>query len=134
MNAQEAESFLRTHRQAVLVTIGRQGRPQTSNVLAVHEGDRFLVSTSERTAKYRNMARDPRVTVHVLGDTFWQWLAVEGTATFTHMPEALPGLREYYEAATGGPHPDWDEYDRAMATEQRVLCSITIDRVYPLGE
>jgi PPOX class probable F420-dependent enzyme len=132
MNRQQAEDFIKTHKSAVLATIGKDGRPQTSNVLTTfHEGG-LLLSTTENTAKYRNLQRDPRVTVHVLGDNFWQWLAVEGTVTFTHMPDALPRLRTYYESATGGPHSNWAEYDEAMEKERRVLGTISIDRMYPL--
>lgn len=31
------------------------------------------------------------------------------------------------EAASGGPHPDWADYDGAMAEDRRVLLSITVD-------
>jgi len=131
MNRSEAEEFLQQHRQAILATIRKDGRPQLSNVLAVYRGGKLLVSTSTTRAKYRNLARDPRATALVLGDNFWQYLVVNGTATFTHLPEARLPLREYYEAASGGPHPDWEEYDRAMEAEKRVLVSISVDSTYP---
>jgi hypothetical protein len=44
------------------------------------------------------------------------------------MPEALPMLRAYYEAASG-PHPSWDEYDEAMRKDRRVLAELSIDHV-----
>jgi PPOX class probable F420-dependent enzyme len=131
MNRSEAEEFLRQHSQAILATIRKDGRPQLSNVLAVYRDGKLLVSTSTDRAKYWNLARDPRATVLVLGDNFWQYLVVNGTASFTHLPEARLPLREYYEAASGGPHPDWEEYDRAMVAEKRVLVSISVDSTYP---
>jgi PPOX class probable F420-dependent enzyme len=133
MNRAEADEFLRTHRQAVLATIKEDGRPHLTNVLAVYDDGHILISIAETRVKYRHLVRDPRATALFLGDTFWQYLVVEGAASLTHMPDALPGLHHYYELATGGPHPDWSDYDRAMADERRVLMTLSIDRIYPLS-
>jgi PPOX class probable F420-dependent enzyme len=134
MNRAEAEQFVRETKQAVVVTIGKNGRPQTSNALVVFHDGELWMSITETRVKYRNLVRDPRVTLHLLGGNFWQWLAVEGTTSITHMPDALPLLREYYELASGEPHPNWEEYDRAMAEEQRVLAHISIERMYPVSD
>ena len=127
MDRQTVDAFLRAHKQLVLATIRRDGRAQLSNVLGVYRAGELLVSTRESSAKYRNVQRDPRVTAVIQGDNFFQYLVVDGRARFTRMPEALPLLREYYEMASGGPHPNWDEYDEAMAQEQRVVLHISID-------
>lgn len=127
MDRQTVDAFLGAHKQLVLATIRRDGRAQLSNVLGVYRAGELLVSTRESSAKYRNVQRDPRVTAVIQGDNFFQYLVVDGRARFTRMPEALPLLREYYEMASGGPHPNWDEYDEAMAQEQRVVLHISID-------
>lgn len=127
MDRQTVDAFLGAHKQLVLATIRRDGRAQLSNVLGVYRAGELLVSTRESGAKYRNVQRDPRVTAVIQGDNFFQYLVVDGRARFTRMPEALPLLREYYEMASGGPHPNWDEYDEAMAQEQRVVLHISID-------
>lgn len=131
MNRDEAQQFLETHRQAVLATIRRDGRPQLSNVLVVYRDGQLEISTAETRAKYRNMVRDPRVTIEVLGDTFRDYLVVDGVAEIVHLPEALPLLRQYYRTAAGE-HPNWEEYDRAMREEQRVLVRVRIQGMYPL--
>jgi PPOX class probable F420-dependent enzyme len=128
MVSETAENFLHGHKQAILSTIRRDGRPQLSSVLAVYLDGKLVISTRKTTAKYRNLVRDPRASLLILGDSFWQYLVVDGTASFTHLPEAQKPLREYYQAASGGPHPDWEEYDRAMEQEQRVLVSVSIER------
>jgi PPOX class probable F420-dependent enzyme len=128
MDPDQVARFLSSHKQTVLATIRKDGRPQVSHVLTAYKDGSLLVSTTQGTAKFRNMRRDPRVTLNVLGDTFWQYLVVEGTVSFTYWPEAKEPLHEYYEIAAGQPHPDWDEYDRAMEADQRVLCTISIDR------
>jgi hypothetical protein len=38
-------------------------------------------------------------------------------------------LRHYYRKVRGE-HPDWAEYDAAMVTEQRLLLSVSVERVY----
>ena len=131
MDRSEAIEFLKGHRQAVLATVKPDGQPHLTNVLAVYHGDAMWVSITESRVKYRNLVRDPRASLLVLGDNFWQFLVVEGRTTLIHLPEALPLLREYYEAASG-PHPNWDEYDRAMTADRRVIAAISIDRLYPL--
>lgn len=133
MNENEAQEFLRTHRQAVLATIKKDGRPQLSNVLTIYRDNVLQVSITESRSKYHNLVRDPRATILLLGDTFWQYLVVEGTASMLRLPEARIPLREYLEAAQGKPHPDWEEYDAAMASEKRLLLSISIDKLYPLS-
>lgn len=134
MNDREARAFLETHRQGVLASIRKDGRPQLSNVLAAYLHGSLWVSIAETRAKYHNLVRDPRATILILGDNFWQYLTIDGTATMTRIPDALPMLREYFETATGKPHPNWEEYDDSMRAEKRVLLSISIDHMYPLSE
>lgn len=51
---------------AVLATINADGSPQTSAMWVGRDGDDLLFSTVEGRLKYRNMLRDPRVSVTVL--------------------------------------------------------------------
>jgi hypothetical protein len=62
------------------------------------------------------------------GDSPWQYAVISGRVTMTHLPDALPLLREYYEAASG-PHENWEEYDEAMRRDRRVLAALSIDHV-----
>ena len=131
MNRDEATHFLESHRQAILATIKGDGRPQMSNVLSVYDEGKLLISITETRAKYRNLLRDPRATVLVLGENFWQYLVVDGVAELIHLPEAMPLLVDYYRKASGE-HPSWDEYREAMTRDRRVIARISIDHVYPL--
>lgn len=134
MDETEAWEFLKTHRQAVLATIRKDGRPQLSNVLAVYNQGHLEMSITETRAKYKNLVRDPRATLLVLGDSFWQYLVVDGRASMVRGEEAIPLLRSYYEQAAGHPHEDWDDYDRAMREDRRVLLQVSIDHMYPLSD
>jgi len=51
---------------AVLATINPDGSPQTSAMWVGRDGADLLFSTVEGRVKYRNMRRDPRVSVTVL--------------------------------------------------------------------
>jgi PPOX class probable F420-dependent enzyme len=132
MNWEEGIEFLKRHKQAIFATIRFDGRPQLSNVLTVYDEGSLLISITETRAKYRNLVRDPRATVLVQGDNFWQYLVVDGNATLVHLPEALPLLIKYYRLAAGE-HPNWEEYAEAMQSERRVVAIISIDHLYPLS-
>ncbi len=122
--------FLRAHHQAILATLRASGRPQLSRVLAVPDQSGHLrISTPSSTAKARNLRRDPRCTLLVLGDNPWHYRVVEGTARIEDSgDQLLDHLVEYYRAAAGE-HPNWDEYRAAMVNEGRLLAWIHIDRI-----
>jgi len=125
----EAAQFLGANHRAVVGTIARDGTPQMSNVAQAYINGRIEISTPSKSAKARNLERDPRATVLVLSDDSWyQYMVVHGTAEIIRMPEAGPRLRQVYEAISG-PHPDWAEFDRAMIDQHRVVLSVSIDRV-----
>lgn len=136
MSDDRLAQFLSTHRNAVLATTRKDGRPQLSRVLTVYREGTLWISITEGRAKYRNLVRDPRATVLIDGDSAWQYVVISGRATMTHLPEALPMLRAYYEEASG-PHPNWEEYDEAMRADRRVLLQVAIDHIdheFNLGE
>ena len=45
-------------------------------------------------------------------------------------PVDVPELLRAVFRAAGGTHPDWAEYDRVMADEQRTAVLVTPSRVY----
>jgi PPOX class probable F420-dependent enzyme len=116
----------------VLATVRRDGTPQMSLVLvAVADDGHLVVSTRETAYKVKNLRRDPRVWVCSLPDEFWGGgIQVEGRAQIVSLPEAMPGLEDYYRRLSGE-HEDWDEYRAAMQREQRVLVRIELVRAGP---
>ena len=95
--------------------------------------------------RLRRLEKNPgsSVTFHV--DR--KWLTVEGGASILYRasdPRAgrqvgqqdraqveFGGLlRSIYVAAGGGEHPDWEEYDEAMARESRAVVFLSLGRVY----
>lgn len=134
MNRQEALRYLRGNHRGVLATLKRDGRPQLSNVSYMVDVDgQVKISVTRDLAKTRNVQRDPRVSMTVVGDNWYEYVVVEGTGRIIE-EEVLPLLRHVYVGVTGTPHPNWDEFDDAMVRDGRVVLAITVDRLYPLDE
>src|SRR5262245_55679687 len=118
MTPDEAREFLRENHNAVMATFRRDGRPQLSLVGAgVDESGRVIVSTRRTAMKYKNLQRDPRISLLVMtsGQFYGAWAQVEGTAEIVEQPEAIELLVDYYRRLSGE-HPDWDEYRAAMVS------------------
>lgn len=125
MDIDSAREVLRTQHHAVMATMRKDGTPQLSPVVAtVDEAGFVVVSTRETAYKTRNLLRDPRVWLCVLPDGFFgPWIRVDGVADIVRLPDALPGLEDYYRGISGE-HPDWADYRKMMHAERRVLVRI----------
>lgn len=133
MNRQEALAYLRRNHRGVLATLKRDGRPQLSNVAYLLDADdQVKISVTQDRAKTNNARRDPRVALSVVGDDWYEYVVVEGTATIVD-DDPLPLLRHVYRGISGE-HPDWAEFDEAMRRDRRVVLVIAIDRLYPLSD
>ncbi|MEU5990445.1 PPOX class F420-dependent oxidoreductase [Spirillospora sp. NPDC047418] len=120
----------------VLATLKRDGRPQLSNINYHFDADRRLVriSVTAARAKARNLARDPRASLHVSAPDGWSWAVAEGTAELSAVAAdpgdaAVEELIEVYRDIRGE-HPDWDDYRRAMVAEGRVVIRLRVERLY----
>ncbi len=137
MDLDEALAFARPRHQGVLTTLRRDGRPQVSNIAyALGDDDIVRISVTGSRAKSKNLRRDHRATLYVPGDTFWQYLVLDGEADLT--PEAaapddatVEELISVYRAVQGE-HPDWDEYRAAMVSEGRLV--IRLRPTYAYGQ
>jgi PPOX class probable F420-dependent enzyme len=135
MELDAALAFAREHPQGILVTLKRDGRPQTSNIIfAVGDDGLIRISVTAPRAKTRNALRDPRVSLHVNQDDFWAYVVIEGDAELSPV-STEPGdaagqeLADLYRAMQGE-HPDWDEYFAAMVRDQRQVLRIRPTHAY----
>jgi PPOX class probable F420-dependent enzyme len=132
----DALAFARSRTQGVLATIRATGRPQLSNILySLGEDDVFRISVTDGRAKTANLRRDNRASLYVLGDSFWQYIVLEGSVDITPVAAApddktVDQLVELYRTLQGQEHPDWDEYRAAMVTDRRVVLALRPERAY----
>jgi PPOX class probable F420-dependent enzyme len=129
------ESLVADSRMGVLVTLKRDGRPQLSNIAYGFDGGVVRISVTADRAKTRNLARDPRASLHVTTADFWRWAVAEGTAELsavTTEPGDDAGLEllALHDAVQQRPHPDPDEFFAAMVKDRRQVVRLHVERFY----
>ena len=134
MEIAEAMAFIGASHRGVLVTQRRDGRPQLSNIsYGVIDGV-IKVSVTAGRAKYHNILRDPRVSMHVTSDDFWAYVVIDGDAEMSAVATKPddPGVEELIELYRTilGEHPDWDDYRRAMVEDKRVVIRLRPTHAY----
>jgi PPOX class probable F420-dependent enzyme len=138
MDLSDALTVARGRTQAVLGTIKRDGKPQLSNVgHTVGDDGLIRVSITATRAKYHNLVRTPWAALHVNGSDFWSYAVLECDAELTAVAQdphdaTVDELVAVFTAIAGKEHPDWEEYRRAMVTDQRVVLRLRPQRAYGL--
>lgn len=126
MDVPEAIEWAAQRSLGALITIRADGRPQSSDIVYDLDEGAFVISVTEGRAKTANLRRDPRAVLHVSDAKSWSYVSIDGTvellATASSPDDATcDALVRYYERVTGKPHPDWEEYRRAMVDERRLV-------------
>lgn len=135
MELADALAFAAVNRRGVLATQKRDGRPQLSNVThGVGDDGIVRISITADRAKYVNLRRDARASLHVTRDDFWAYVVLEGDAEVSAVPtspddEVVEELIALYRSAAGE-HPDWDDYRRAMVADRRVVVRLRPTHAY----
>ena len=107
---------------AHLATIGGDGAPQVTPMWFEWDGERLLFSTLKTRQKYRNTARDPRVTVSITDpDNPYRYLQVTGEAELEDDVEAELVAALVRKYLGDGIYP-WDEHGADRVTI-RVRCT-----------
>jgi PPOX class probable F420-dependent enzyme len=132
--------LFRELRGGVLITLKRDGRPQSSVVThAFDPAERTLrMSITDGRAKTRNMRRDPRVSYQVTRPDLSGYAVGEGIAELSPVATdphdaTVEELVAYYRDVRGEEHPDWDEYRAAMVADRRLLLRLRLDHVYGMA-
>jgi PPOX class probable F420-dependent enzyme len=138
MDLAQALSFVRARKQGVLATIRSNGRPQLSNILyIVGDDDLTRISVTADRAKTVNLRHDPRASLYVLGDNFWQYVVIEATAEVSPVAAdphdaTVDLLVAQYKAAVGE-HENWYEYRKAMVDDKRLILTLHPEHAYGIA-
>lgn len=135
MDITTALEFARPRRNGVLTTTKRDGRPQLSNITySVGDDGIVRISITADRAKYVNLRRDPRASLHITRDDFWAYVVLEGDADLAPVAAApddatVEELVALYRAV-GGEHKDWDDYRAAMVRDRRTVVRLNPTHAY----
>jgi PPOX class probable F420-dependent enzyme len=80
MTSERLWSIVAKSRNGILATIGQDAIPQLSNIYYLPDPSQEFVrfSTTSVRIKGRNLLRDPRASLHVLGPDFFNFAVVAG--------------------------------------------------------
>lgn len=131
MDIAEVQKFVAENHRGVLVARKRDGWPQLTLVTpAVDAEGRVIVHSRAAAYKVKNIRREPRVSMLVMGEQFSgsRYVQLHGTAEVVAQPEAMD-LLVYWHRQVRGEHPNWQEYREKMKEEQQVVIRIKIEKV-----
>lgn len=131
MTPSEIEQFLLAPRHAVVGTNPLDGAPQLSSVWYLYEGGRLFISLSTQTAKYRNLRRDPRISLCVDGcHPDARAVMIYGTAELIEWGEPLERdlwwriIRRYYDT-----EEEARRYAESVREVPSALAVVTIQKI-----
>ena len=135
MELDHALAFLRDHRNGVLVTQKRNGRPQLSNIIyAVDESGVVRISITADRAKAKNLARHPVASLHVTREDFYAYIVLDADVDLSPVAQTpdddtVEELIALYRSMIGE-HEDWDAYRASMVQDQRLVARLTPTHAY----
>lgn len=129
MDLDKALAWAADRKHGVLITIRRDGRPQSSDIVYGIDGSTILVSVTDDRAKTVNMSRDPRVVLHVTEPGSFSYVSFDSTAELSPVcadpsDAVADQLVSLHRIISGAEHPDWDEFRRAMVDDRRLVARI----------
>jgi PPOX class probable F420-dependent enzyme len=81
MNSAQIQAFLDTPRHAIAAVLRADGAPQLSPIWLLYENERLYFSTLLSSAKYRQLRRDPRISLCIdAGHPDARAVSISGTA------------------------------------------------------
>ena len=124
----EALDFASGVQLGTIITLRRDGRPQSSDVHHAVVDGTIVFSVRPDRAKVVNIERDARVVYHVSHDG--SYLSFDGTAVVSPIATETDGpamdtLIGAFRAVAKREHPDWDEFREAMVRERRRVITVT---------
>jgi len=133
MNIEDIREFVRNNDRGVLVARKRNGAPQITLVTTGLDGEgRVTISSRRSTYKVKNIARDSRVSLLVMGARFHGsgYVQIDGRAEVIPLPAAMDLLMDVYRRRLGD-EMDPEATRKKILGEDRVLIRIEIEDFGP---
>jgi PPOX class probable F420-dependent enzyme len=110
---------------ATVVTLMPDGQPQAQYTWIDTDGEYVLVNTVPLRQRYKNVQRDPRITVLIPGDHPWEYAEVRG-----HLVDAVGGQGAHdHIDFLARKYLGTDSYPNPVGPEDRVILKIAADKV-----
>ncbi len=110
-----------------VATIRDDGTPQVTPVWIDYDGEHVVFNTAAGRAKWKNMQRDPRVTIEVLNqENPYEYVMVSGSVEMEEGEEAERHIDKLAKKYMGV-----DEYPNRTPEERRVIVRVTPELVSP---
>jgi PPOX class probable F420-dependent enzyme len=127
---EQLDDFLSERRNAVIATLNTKGDPQLTPVIFYWDGTTFYFSITKDTVKYKNIKRDPRVSVVVDDVLDHHSVIAKGKATIQEeniwdMTRKI--VYKYYGQEEGDP------YLEQLKKQKRVLIVLTPQKMQSWG-
>ena len=132
MDIDKAISWASTIHHGVLITLRKDGRPQSSDIAYAVIGGKFCISATSTRAKTKNLLRDNRAVLHITSPETWSYTSFDGVVEITQIaqqPEdpVCKELASLFTAVQKKEHPDWDEFNQAMINDKRLVIRFVPD-------
>ena len=109
---------------AAVTTLMPDGTPQSQFTWIDSDGEYVLVNTEPQRQRFKNIQRDPRITVLVLGDNPWDWVEIRGRVVETvGGQEARDHIDELSRRYMN------QDYQNPIGPQGRVILKIKPDRI-----
>ena len=132
MDLNEAIAWASTTHHGVLITLRKDGRPQSSDIAYAVINGKFCISATATRAKTINLLRDNRAVLHITSPETWSYISFDGIAEITQIaqqPEdsVCKELAKVFTAIQKKQHPNWDEFNQAMINDKRLVIRFVPD-------
>jgi PPOX class probable F420-dependent enzyme len=104
----ELERFLEKPRKAVVATVTEAGAPVSTATWYEWVDGRVVLTMDASGHRIRNLRRDPRVALTVLGDTWYNHVSLLGRMAEEHPDQDYAVIDRLSQRYEGEPYPDRD--------------------------
>ena len=124
----DLKAFATAQNFAALTTLGPDGQPSTQMMWVDADDEHLVINTEVERQKFRNISRDPRVTVTVIdAQTPYRYIEARGRVVRTEDgPDARAHLDAVAQRYTGA------DYANPIGSD-RVKVVIAVDRIHKNG-